>query len=416
MSGGVVRRPYVHGSYGLRLALMQRVAFLLLAFMAFMLASCAVPPAATEPTAHATPTAPAAASTPGRTVRPASTPPVTATEAPATSGVRARAVTLPTSYRLLPYAWGEDARLWLVDLTFQRAPEVAAWWKTGVDRPMVGFGSDGSRAVISAPSAAGSLGLHLIDLRTGAATPLLEEDGVDHLWPTVDRSGQNVAYVRRPKTATTGRADDGIWTTPIDRPDPRRIVLGGEAEARPWGWSNGDDWLAYTQDRYTGPPGPSNVHVVSADGSRRIDTEVSGAPEWHPNQDRLLITLSASPIGRVTSEIFVFDMASRSASRVYRSPVKLAWIGAARWSPSGDRFVFTEQDSRVDHAEVVVATLEGGQQRPAQVLHPLEAFWSSAGSVLVMLGGSDSGVRIFDVTADRYTSFCTRSDDPERCV
>lgn len=136
-------------------------------------------------------------------------------------------MTFPTSYRLLPYAWGEDARLWLVDLTFQRAPEVAAWWKTGVDRPMVGISSDGSRAVISAPSSAGTLALHLVDLRAGAATPLLEEDGVDLLWPTVDRSGQNVAYVRRPKTATAGRADDGIWITPIDRPGPRRIVLGG---------------------------------------------------------------------------------------------------------------------------------------------------------------------------------------------
>lgn len=391
-------------------ALMRRVSFLL----ALVLASCALPPVATEPTTRATPTSPPAASTPAPTIELASTPPETATATPATSGVRARAVTFPASYRLLPYAWGEDARLWLVDLTFQRAPEVAAWWKTGVDRPMVGISSDGSRAVISAPSSAGALGLHLIDLRAGAATPLLEEDGVDLLWPTVDRSGQNVAYVRRPKT-TAGRADDGIWITPIDRPDPRRIVLGGEAEARPWDWSN-DGWLAYTQDPSSGPPGPSRVHVVSGDGSRSADTELYGSPEWHPTQERLLVTRSATPIHGGISEVFVYEVTSRSSLRVYRSRAQLAWIDTARWSPSGDRFVFTEQDSRVDDAEVVVASLEGDQQRQARVLHPLEAFWSSSGSVLVMLGGSDSRVRIFDVTADRYTSFCTRSDDPSRCT
>lgn len=158
------------------------------------------------------------------------------------------------------------------------------------------------------------------------------------------------------------------------------------------------------------------MHLVSADGSLRVDTELSGAPEWHPAQDRLLVARSATPIHGGISEVFVYDVTSRSSSRVYRSPVQLAWISAARWSPSGDRFVFTEHDSRVDHAEVVVASLEGDQRRPAQVLHPLEAFWSSSGSVLVMLGGSDSRVRIFDATADRYTSFCTRSDDPSRCT
>jgi len=321
-----------------------------------------------------------------------------------------------TPFDLLTLRWADTARLWLIDPRLQRTPELIAKWSPAFEVGTTSsVSADRSRVVISALAPSGLAALFVIETRTGSVRPLVEDRAADLLGPVIDGRGVTVAYTRRSR-GPAGSRDNGVWLAPLGGGAPRRIVdaAGGSPEAL--GWAADGAWLAYTPVGFPHVGIPQAVHVVTADGTRRADTGLVGGVDWHPTSPRLLVTRSALPYESEASVVSSYDVPSGRVVPLYRPQVAGAWLGRARWSADGGSFVVTEGEPGRQETDIVVVRIGGAQERPAKAAFAVDAFWSATGSLIVLIGGDDSAVRILDVTSGRSIQLCLRSDDPARCV
>lgn len=377
-----------------------------------MLASCTATTPAVSPS-------PAPASSPTSAAQPFVAPSVAPAEAaPTPTPIPPSARPIPAAaqpFELISLRWANDARLWLVDPELRRAPELVAKWSlTLMPGGEFSASADRSRAVISAVTPSGVTAIYLIETRTGTVRRVLEDPAAHLVFPVIDPHGMTVAYTRQ-VLDRTGTRDDGIWVTTVDGAVPRRLADASAAFSRAWGWSADGAWLAYTPVGFAHIAFRSPLHVVSADGTRHIDTRLEGPIDWHPTSATLLVTTSALPSDGGASVVSSYDVPSGRAAAVYRPRAPGAWLANAHWHPDGTRFVVLEGHPGGAEAEVVVVRIAGGEERPAKAAFLIDVFWSSA-RLMALVGGDDSAVRILDIASGRSMQVCLRSDDPVRCV
>lgn len=322
----------------------------------------------------------------------------------------------PTSqaFVLLPLRWADTARLWLVDPHLERTPELIAKWTPPFEvGPWVAHDADRSRVVLSAVAPSGFAALFVLEVRSGAIRSLVEDRTADLIGPVIDARGEVVAYTRRSRTQAS--VDDGIWVAALAGGAPRRLVPTADSAPQALGWSSDAAWLAFTTSGFPHVAVQQPIHVISADGTRRVDTGLTGGIDWHPTQPRLLVTRSAHPSDSAPmSVVSSYEIPSGAVAPLYRPQDARRWLFRARWSPKGDAFVFLEGGYEGMEAEVVVVR-SGAVTRPARGTFITEVLWTSTGEIMLVIGGDDSAVGIRNVTAGRSIPLCLRTDDPVRC-
>lgn len=321
------------------------------------------------------------------------------------------------AFELVPVRSLDGARLWLIDPLQRRTPELIAKWSPPFEVGSAFSASEDRRLVVlSAISARGNAALYLIETQTGTIRSLLEDPSADLLGPVFDHSGTAVAYTRRNRPPADP-VDDGIWLKPVPAGAPRRLT-GGGGQMQPLAWSAGDSWLAYTPDGFPHTAVSPQIHVIAPDGTRSMQTGLSGGVSWRPtgtSATTLTITSSFIPGRGGSPGIRSYDVATGQVSVLYEPRSPETWLGRARWHRDGLRFVFTEGTGREGESEVVVVRNDGKVERLHKGLGIFDLFWS-ADRLLALIGGDEAAWRILDVANGRSTPICLRSDDPLRCV
>ncbi len=113
--------------------------------------------------------------------------------------------------------------------------------------------------------------------------------------PRISPDGEWVAFTVRGVTEDLRGREGGIWLAPVDGSAPARPITRGTGDSQPR-WSPDGSRLAFLGSR----DGASQLHLLRMDGGEaqpvtRLRQGSITAYEWHPDGERLLLTLSLDP-------------------------------------------------------------------------------------------------------------------------
>lgn len=382
----------------------MRVALLL----GLLLVSCtAAPSAIPSPTAGASATAAAATGNAGPTA--------SATPLPSmVPGVRATpAGTIPDTFRYVALdttlADGVRTRLWLVDLSAQRAPVVVAEW----DAPASPVGdhsvsADGKTVIVSAAGARSRVALYLLHPGMGDVRVLFEDPTAIVISPRVSADGSRYAFTKYP---AAGGSDAGIWAGATSGGGVKRIADPSSASnvpAMPLAWSTDGSWLAFTRDVSLER---TEVHLAPRDGGPEIAVGEGDHVAWRVTAPQLLVSVPSTP----TSRAYTFDLGSGKSTDVVKAD-KL-FVSSLQWHPSLDRFLYVESEGAGREASGGIWLRNADGSAGEKVNAPRAAYapeWSRNGSLLTVLGGGDdSVVPVILLPSGRQVSvLCRRGGTP----
>ena len=143
---------------------------------------------------------------------------------------------------------------------------------------------------------------------------------------------------------------DGFWQTWVANKDlSNQVKLTSESADSGWAvWNPGDDKLAFDSNRADPDPDDPNaindVFTMNPDGLGLVklthSDDFSDAPGWSPDGEQIAFG-SDRRNGAQRQEIYVMDADGSHARRVSTLPDKAGYDTAPRFSPDGNRLVFT---------------------------------------------------------------------------
>jgi dipeptidyl aminopeptidase/acylaminoacyl peptidase len=201
--------------------------------------------------------------------------------------------------------------------------------------------------------------------------------------PALSPDGTVVVYVLRTLDADSDRACDRLWLAATDGSGSRPLTAG-PADTAP-AWSPDGRRLVFLRDGQL-----ALLELATADPVVLTDLPLgAGAPAWSPDGTRLAFSApprgssrdrtaplvtdgvdyqadGAGTTGIVAEQVHVLDVASTELSVLTHGPFA---AGAPRWSPDGERLVFTRRTGTDTDLEPRVAVhlldLETKAARPA---------------------------------------------------
>ncbi len=181
-------------------------------------------------------------------------------------------------------------------------------------------------------------GLQVLDLRSGASTPLAIRVLDDGLWKRPARivvAGNMEDAALSPKgerAVFTARGD--IFSAPIEKGDTRNLTRSSGAHDKFGRWSPDGSRIAFISD----DSGEDELYVAPQDGSAKPQKLTSGgraqryAPEWSPDGRRIAF-------GDKDGKIFVYSFDNGSLTQIVDAP--RGQIFDYTWSPRSHYLAFS---------------------------------------------------------------------------
>ena len=247
------------------------------------------------------------------------------------------------------------------------------------------FSPDGRKLVLSVGQARADgrwrLGLVIVDIASGAVTPIGRDDQDHDLDPAWSPAGDAIAYVRVPDDAGMIGLDDGLWLVATDGTRPRRLV----PNSRGWNtgfraWSPDGRTIAFSRDFETAV---LDFVDVSSGAVSTTQTEIGdGTIGWRTGSPAIALVEMSAP----RAPVYRLSVASSAAApfRAIAGPVSGVTLHKARWDPQGGALLYLRSGGGTAALHSIAADGTGDRAIPLSG-HPMDADWTRDGARIVYL-------------------------------
>ena len=380
-----------------------------------------------SPAAFASPSAaPTASPTASATPPPTPTPSPTPTPDPT---VVLKKIDVPAEFRYLVVGNTPDLRLIVLDLDAKTASDVGTIrvpTTAGLQLPPISSSADGKTLLITVSMAAGGATVYLVRPDRGDSQALVRGSVVSAL---ISPDATRFAIGRNDADPTaTGLwigtvADGQLHRLVADNPQtvgspPRPLAFSPDASLLAFGIGLGESGDQAALVSVSSPElrvDRSGNGVQVTGGDVALLSAVSGA-EFHTNTE-LFAWSSRSMFGGVTAT-YVYDVAAKRQTGLFRSATEDVVITAAAWRPSADQYATLERPAccGVDLPQTAWLRGRDGSARKLndQPVAVVETWWSHDGSRMFAREAADdsTGVIVDLLTGRGVVTFCLRGGGP----
>ena len=371
---------------------------------------------------------PAQTASPTATATPSPSPTPSPTPAPDLT-VTVKKIDVPAEFRYLIVGNAPELRLIVLDLDAKTANDVGTIHvptTPGVQFPSISPSADGKSLLISVYLAAGGATVYLVHPDRGDSQALTRGNVVSAL---LSPDATRFAIGRNDADQTM----TGLWIGTIADGQAHRLVADDPSAVgsppRPLAFSPDASQLAFGVG--VGDTGDQAAVVSVSSPELRVDRSgsavqvtggdvallnaVSGA-EFRTDKE-LFAWSSRSAFGGVTAT-YVYDIAAKRSTGLFRSAADDVLITAAAWRPGADQYA-TVQRSACCGVDLPQTAWLRGRDGSARKLNdqPVvvgETWWSRDGSRLFAREGADdsTGVIVDLLTGRGVVTFCLRGGGP----
>lgn len=270
-------------------------------------------------------------------------------------------------------------------------------------------------AIFSAATAEGSEYLYRVDIANGKTETLLElPQGAGALQPAISPDGQQIAYTREQRAATTANQVAGygpveVWIMNADGSENRPVLPGYSSRSPAWSPDGRFLALEIANDLWLN----HDIAIIDLETNALTTIAASkrweGGPAWSPDGRRL--AYQGRVAGGKCMQLFVADINTGSTAQVTDLPDEgctSANDGAVwpDWSPDGSRLAFernyqgVEQLALLDLVTRAVSILDTGER---QAGYPR---WSPKGSAILFEQGKGAETRLARLNLETCAPGC----------
>jgi dipeptidyl aminopeptidase/acylaminoacyl peptidase len=338
-----------------------------------------------------------------------------ATIAPTTAAVAARATSVPHEHRYIAGAEVAVGRIWLVDLERGTSIDVvAAHGEGSYFAPTFSESRDGARLLVGASGPNGRAALYLVDVSAGRVQLLYEDPGIQAnglLRGAISPDGSRYALMDL-AGVRVGDTTGGPTTQLVAHDDPSRV--GGMWA--PLAWSVDQRWLAIGRSSEA----EDEIALVELATARLIRIGGGRFVSWRARAPELLVGDSINAFGG-SSTVYTYDLASGHKDILL--PAGRLRISSLVWRPGADSVLYTESLQPIADGDVYVRALSDPDSKPVPSTRKVwEAWWSADGSRIFAVApradGLASGVanlEILELPSTRLVAVVCRGDPRATC-
>ncbi|MEA2660613.1 MAG: hypothetical protein QOH08_185, partial [Chloroflexota bacterium] len=294
---------------------------------------------------------------------------------------------IPAAARLVPVAFDDITRLWLVDLGGGAAPVNVAVWRA----PRAGLASEtvsstpGARsAVLGAWGPSGNAAIYAYDVASGRTALLYEDPDADQpavLAPTITPDGARYAF-QTAIDVRAGATGGGPTARVIAHPEPQNVF----GVWHPVAWSSDGALLAISRSS----EGDSELAIVPGQGGSARVVGKGTLAAWRPDAPLLAVAAGVTAFGG-RGLMYTFD-AVTGVKIDLDTPTTWS-LAALRWDPSSDTLAFIAADGIGGRREIWTrARTAPATKVSALTRNALDVWWSPAGSALYALVPRDDAI------------------------
>jgi Tol biopolymer transport system component len=202
--------------------------------------------------------------------------------------------------------------------------------------------------------------------------------------PEISPDGKKIVFT---SSGPLGIEDSPLWIVNADGSGLQQLTFGGSWDHSPT-WSPDGAQIAFTR---SGEGTNDEIYVMNADGSGQTnisnDEASDNSPSWSPSGNTILFDSNRD---RAVGDQ-VYSMTSTGASV---TPLVLGY--AAKWSPTGSRFLFERG------AHIYISDTRTGstvRQVGTETNYYVYPHWSSDESKIVFPIGSNSHIEIWTINS-----------------
>ena len=338
-------------------------------------------------------------------------------------------IDVPAEFRYLVVGNTPDLRLIVLDLDAKTASDVGTIrvpTTAGLQLPSISASADGKTLLIAVPTLSGGVTAYLVRTDRGESQALVRGNVVSVLLsPDATRFaiGRNDA----------DQAVTGLWIGTVADGQAHRLVADNPSAVgsppRPLAFSPDNTLLAFGVG--LGETGDQAAVVSVGSSELRVDRSGSGVQvtggdvallgavngaEFRTNKE-LFAWSSRSLFGGVTAT-YVYDVAAKRSTGLFRSATEDIVITAAAWRPGAEQYATLERPGccGVDLPQTAWLRGRDGSARKLndQPVAVGETWWSRDGSRLFAREGADdsTGVVVDLMTGRGVVTFCLRGGGP----
>lgn len=320
-----------------------------------------------------------------------------ATAAAIGPAVVARAASVPAERRYVAVSDGQTGRILLVDLAKRASVEVvAARGSPGRPyyAPPFSESADGSRLLVAAVGPAERSALYLIDVPSGRATLLYEDEEIWAVGPlhgVISPDGARYAFHGHDgvRIGDTAGGPTRLFVEDEDPADMTKIWY-------PLAWSLDRSAIVLAQGTDTS----TKIAVFNAANGAQGWIGTGSQVSWRGKAPFLAVAGSAGPFG---GDNGVYAVDPNDGVILDLEPLGAKYFGSIAWHPGADRVLYTAADSPFVERDVYTRALaDAASKRVESPKKIWEAWWSSDGSRIYATVGRGSsaatpGVGDFDI-------------------
>jgi Tol biopolymer transport system component len=329
-----------------------------------------------------------------------------------------RATSVPADHRYVALSDGQTGRILLVDLAKGGNTEiVTARGSPGRPyyAPLFSESADGRRLLVAAVGPAQRSALYLVDVTTGSASLLYEDEeiwSIGSLHGVISPDGARYAFHGHDgvRVGDTTGGPTRLFVEDDDPSDMAKIWY-------PLAWSFDRSAIALGQ----GTDAVTRLGAFRATNGAMFWSGTGSLVSWRTTSPQLAVAGSSGTFGGQNG-IYVVDPTSGQTRDL--EPLAAKYFGSIAWNPKADRVLYTVTDSQFGESEVYTRSL--ADTAPTRVEAPKriwEAWWSSDGSRIYATAergtlAATPGVGDFDILElpnGRVVASVCRADPKGRC-